>query len=248
MKLLEVSNAASKVDTAWNVTITSVGDETFLWVITDFPVLTIHFRKVKFEAQGKERVGLVHKDKVLVTGHFSCTKHCTVSINQEEYPVLWELEARKEPKNPGAKKHGINRAAQTPLVAAETNMTHTLPFKVLGSCYCKERQIVLERALEFMDHNRLVLADQVCDTQNKQDPNAIAVQIMTDDEFDTVGYIARELTQYVHPCMGTPGFHVSVKNIRFRTNFLRIGFYLTINITKQGIWDDVIVQASKNVR
>jgi hypothetical protein len=63
-----------------------------------------------------------------------------------------------------------------------------------------------------------------------------------------VGYIPQELTCFIHPLLQAGNMEVSVRNIRFRTNYLRVGFYLTINITKTGLWDNAVVAASKNVR
>ena len=94
---------------------------------------------------------------------------------------------------------------------------HTLPFKVLGTCCSKERQDVLEQAYEWMEHNRPVYVDLRHEPENPYDENAIAVYLQNDDIFKHVGYIARELTQYVRPCLNEPGFNAQVKNIRFRT-------------------------------
>ena len=58
----------------------------------------------------------------------------------------------------------------------------------------------------------------------------------TVDAFHKVGYIASELTQYVSPHMNCPSFDVSIKYIKLHTIFMRIGFYLTINISKKGSW------------
>ena len=86
---------------------------------------------------------------------------------------------------------------------------HTLPFKVLGTCCSK--------AYELMEHNRPVYVDLRHEPENPYDENAIAVYLQNDDIFKHVGYIARELTQYVRPCLNEPGFNAQVKNIRFRT-------------------------------
>ena len=71
---------------------------------------------------------------------------------------------------------------------------------------------------------------------------------MSQDDFEKVGYISWELTCFVHPLIQAGDVEVSMKSICFRTNYLRVGFYLAINITKTGLWDDAVVRASKNVR
>ena len=68
--------------------------------------------------------------------------------------------------------------------------------------------------------------------ENIYDSGAIAVYIMSaeSDSYDKVGYIAKEFTCYVHPCLKDPHFRVSVKAICFRTTFLMMGYYLTLTI------------------
>ena len=61
-------------------------------------------------------------------------------------------------------------------------------------------------------------------------------------------YIARELTQYVRPRLNEPGFNAQVKTIRFRTTYMLVGFYLTIQLTKHGLWHTNVIKASKSVR
>ncbi len=67
-----------------------------------------------------------------------------------------------------------------------------------------------------------------------------------DDNYHTVGYIAKELTKYLHPVLST--LKVDLNKIKFCTTFLRIGFYITIDITKNGAWEDEVVWASKYVK
>jgi hypothetical protein len=126
---------------------------------------------------------------------------------------------------------------------------HTLPFKVLGSCYSKERQNTLETACEYMyEYNRPVLAKLVAEPDNIHDSNAIAVYIMYSDYYEKVGYIAREMTQYVHSCLNDPSFRVSVKSIKYRTKFSLLGFYLTLDLTKKGLWYKQVETKSKSIK
>ena len=77
--------------------------------------------------------------------------------------------------------------------------------------------------------------------------NAIGVYLTTDYHYLLVGYIASELTKYVHPFLGTPEPDVSVKRIRFCTIFYKIGFYLTVEITINRAWPEEVVQAGKGL-
>ena len=126
---------------------------------------------------------------------------------------------------------------------------HTLSFKVMGTCFSEERQRVLEEAYELLyKHNRPVFVEIDADPDNENDPQAIAVTLNYghDNNYHTVGYIVKELTKYLHPVLTT--LKVNVNKIKFCTTFLRIGFYITIDITKIGAWEDEVVRASKYVK
>ena len=84
--------------------------------------------------------------------------------------------------------------------------------------------------------------------ENAHDRDAIAVCIMSQDCFEKVGYIPQELTRFLHPLLNTHSLEFSVNNIRFQTVYLCIGYYIIINITKEGLWSDEVVAASKKVR
>jgi hypothetical protein len=48
--------------------------------------------------------------------------------------------------------------------------------------------------------------------------------------------------------MDDPDFDVSIRHIRMRTVFQKIGFYITIDITRRGLWPDEVIKASQKVR
>ena len=66
-------------------------------------------------------------------------------------------------------------------------------------------------------------------------------------DFDKVGYIPKELTRYLHSLLKASKLDVSVKDVRFCTTYLLIGYYITLNISKRGTWDDFVVLASRKV-
>ena len=61
---------------------------------------------------------------------------------------------------------------------------------------------------------------------------------MSSGDYGKVGYIAKELTQHVHPVLSDPSLNDEVKTIRFCAIYRMIGFYLTIEIAKKGISKD----------
>lgn len=244
------------MNSAWIIDITSIENTNIPWTIPDFPVVTITFKKVQYctESQQNE-IGLVNYTDSILPGKYMCTKHCTIKLTpatdnaivSRSYTVLWELKRICQTKTTTvnavahkAKGHTMEQCA--------SNERHTLPFKVLGTCYSKERQLSLEKAFDYMEANRPVFADLVHEPDNTHDPNAIAVYISFEGDYEKVGYLPRELTCFVHPLLQKPELDVQVKKIRFRTSYLRVGFYLTLDITKNGAWDDVVVAASKNAR
>ena len=173
-------------------------------------------------------------------GKYICTSFCNITLDGESYLVLWDL-----------CKDTHMDASVPEDVSGKNDLTdelHTLPFKVLGSCYCVSRQRALEEAYEFLnDFNRPVFVKLEEDPENKHDRNAIGVFLMTRDEYVLAGYIASELTKYLHPLMATKKLAVDVKHVRFCTTYLRMGYYLTIDITKNGMWPEEVVKASKKV-
>ena len=113
----------------------------------------------------------------------------------------------------------------------------------MGTCYSKERQYSLQEAFECLyEHNRPVYAKLQAEPENIHDKSAIAVYLMSLSDYEKVGYIASNLTRYLHPLLKDPSLEVSVKNVRFCTTFLMIGFYVTINITKRGQWEKQVIK------
>lgn len=98
------------------------------------------------------------------------------------------------------------------------------------------------------EYNRPIFAKIEAEPENVHDKHAIAVYVMSSSNFEKVGYIPSELTKYIHPILNDPDLDISIHRIRFCTTFQKIGFYLTINITKKGLWDNAVIKASKNAK
>ena len=66
---------------------------------------------------------------------------------------------------------------------------------------------------------------------------------------ERVGYIARELTKFIHPLLCSDSIiNVSIGEIKFQTLWLRIGFYMSVLITRQGEWERSVVNAARKVK
>ena len=126
---------------------------------------------------------------------------------------------------------------------AEPFVEHTLPFKVLGSAHNLNYQKHLEQAYDVWNSGENMVNVLLCaEKENEYDPNAIAVALKYGGTgYHRVGYIAKELTQYIHPHLNTNNIHVAVKKISFRVDFSIVGFYLTLEITKKGEWNPDVV-------
>ena len=77
---------------------------------------------------------------------------------------------------------------------------------------------------------------------NEKDKNAIAIDINHGSGFFHCGYIASELTQYLHPLIDTDKIvDVSLEHIQFRVSFSRMGYYPKVLITTKGAWEKFVI-------
>jgi hypothetical protein len=226
------------------VDITNIGNTT----------ICLKFTPVIFTVNDKEYNGLVKTEERITVGKMECKAHCTIHDHDKDYEVLWELSKAQQLLQPlkinePLSDHESYSSNSDCSDLEEDDYVHSLPFKVLGSCHSQDRQKALEKANDYIYmYNRPVFAKVQAEPENIHDNNAIAVYIMSEDTYEKVGYIPSELTQYVHPCINSSNFKVIVKSIRFRTTFLMIGFYITITLSKKGLWHKQVIRASKRVK
>ena len=226
--------------------ITSTDKVPFRYVIPSFPVMAVYLIKVKFSLNGKICQGLInakeHPD--LQLGIYNCTSYCDLIIEGNKYVVLWQLNSFKP--FPDVEPIDLHPRPSEP--ASDDEEMHCLPFKVVGTCYSASRQKALETAYDYLHtYNRPVFAKLVAEPENQADKNAIAVYVMTEDDYEKVGYIPKELTMYLHGPLKASELDVSVKDVRFRTTYLLMGFYITLSISKKGAWNSFVVRASLKV-
>ena len=109
------------------------------------------------------------------------------------------------------------------------NIPHTLPFKVMATCFSSKRRDALEKSYEVLyECNRQVFVKLCPEPQNENDTNSISVQINYDEDepYYTVGYIARELTKYMHSIINE--LEVSVKKLGFVQPTCALAFILPL--------------------
>lgn len=237
---------------------------TIQWKIPCFPILTMEFARVHFKQGSEIGDGFIQKAVAadLNQGEYLCTSHCHIEMEGKRYTVLWKL----QPKDRAVQLPFVQQSATDDHISDvydESNeedesdesevahdscisTRHCLPFKVLGTCHSPDRQKAIEESYEHLcEHNRPLFVNLKAEPDNLYDQNAIAVFIMASSEYKKVGYIARELTKFVHPLLSDPSLEVSVNKIRFSTTFLMIGFYLTIDITRKRQWSKLVPKLSK---
>ncbi len=218
----------------------------FTWRIPEFPVISLKFTSASFQKDNQVFNGVVKTSDLpnLCSGKFKCTSHCQIVVNDKIYTVLWKLEKiDEEAEKPERDSHTLMTDDEN------AEKTHCLPFKVMGTCYSSDRQNSLEEAYQYLEeYNRPVFVKLAPEPENAYDKHAIAVYIMSSSNYEKVGYIATELTRYIHPIIKDPDFDVTINKIRFCTTFQKIGFYLTLDITKKGQWDKRVINSSKSVK
>lgn len=124
---------------------------------------------------------------------------------------------------------------------SDDETTHTLAFKCIGAAHEKERQEFLKIASQKSKETKLQVKLRPEPT-NEKDKNAIAIDINHGSGFFHCGYIASELTQYLHPLIDTDKIvDVSLEHIQFRVSFSRMGYYPKVLITRKGAWEKFVI-------
>jgi len=175
--------------------------------------------------------------------------HCNCSEHQTGGTVLRNLEISTLEDN-GVRSEFDNNDTESEEISSDDSyddedddddpdndsITHTLPFKVIGVAHSLTTQNHLEECLEKMtiDHDS-VKVRVTPEPDNEKDRNAISVEVNYSEEWKHVGYIASNLTTYVHNAIQTYKLIAcTIEHIKFRVHFARPGLYMKLLITKQG--------------
>ena len=196
-----------------------------------------------------------------------CGSHCHISISDIDYIVLWQWEIFQELRNDigsdsenssivshisetdlsdtsiGDVNFNANSSGDNSDDKSEHMANHTVPFKVMGVRHNNQNQTHLMKAeARLYTENEHVTAHLVPEPQNEKDSSAISVQINYGDGQHHVGYIPKELTQYIHPLLQANAItNVEIGHIKFCLKWYRIGFYMKLMITRRGRWDPFVV-------
>ena len=131
-------------------------------------------------------------------------------------------------------------------VASGDTRLYTATFKVLGTQHHLQMQNNLEEAyVTYHDAGLPVKACLTSEPDNDKDSSALLVQLDYGKGLKPAGYIAKEMTQFLHPLLTSNApVTVAVKHIKFGTLRSQIGYYMALNVTNQGLWDKVVQAAS----
>ncbi|KXJ18272.1 Exonuclease 1 [Exaiptasia diaphana] len=208
---LEVANLP-KTDCI--VQIVEISDKWLIWTIQGFPVMSLEFNIVKFRFENKQYTGLIKRGHSASIGNVKCNKQCNIEINNERFTVLWE------PRRYIVEvQHPSTSSVSEP--DGKENELHSLPFKVMGTCYDTRRQDALIAARDCMyEHNRYVFAKLEAEPENLYDENAIAV------------YLACPSEQYLKCIIiTTHAGHERTSNDPFRHSLSTAVFPVSLRIT-----------------
>jgi len=232
-----------------DVYVETLEDGLLKWKIPCFPVMEVEFKRAWAIVNGQRQKILISKDSSRLKWpvNVRCTAHCTITIHSKNYFVMWKHQEINDTTSP---EHNDPEQLDSIPINQNSNVTHTLPFKVMGVAYSKEAQDHLEAAYDHLYIAKaIVYAKLFPEPENAHDNKAIAVSIKYEDDWCKVGYIAAELTKYLHKVWYDGlDFEVTVKYIKFRTSYLKVGFYITINITRKGEWEPEVIRAAKKVQ
>lgn len=221
-----------------NACFDKISSDWFSWIPPCFPVLSVEFQHVDAHINGTRQQILISRasESVLCPVDVCCSSYCDIVVGGEKKKVFWKWSK----VNDGSTSiNAIDTSEEEDLEADESDGSydltqHTLPFKVMGVAYSAEQQKHLENAFEISREGN-VNAKIVPETDNAYDKDAISVMLDYGHEWSKIGYIAKELTQFLHPLLKQDLItNVSLKHINFRTSYLKVGFYATIQITRKG--------------
>ena len=121
-------------------------------------------------------------------------------------------------------------------------------FKVLGTRFQSSMENNLEEAHNYwVTSHDSVTARLQPEPENEKDKDAILVQLDYGSGFNSVGYIAKEVTKYLHPLIKKNTLiSVDVKHISFSFMFGLSGHYMALSISKKGKWSKEVIRHSKS--
>ena len=217
--------------------------------------MSVEFLYVDAEIDGNLEQVLISRSSLQVKClvDISCSSYCNIVVGGKKHQVFWTWARPSDTSEIDINSSDdsgdeLDSSSEIDNENGE-DVLHTVLFKVLGSAYSVEHQKCLEDAHKLLYEKKVdVHANLVPESNHTYDKNTIAVMLGFGNEWNKVGYIPTELTRFLHPLLNHNKItNVSLKHIKFRTTYQKVGFYATIEITRRGAWEQSVVKASKRV-
>ncbi|XP_019636808.1 PREDICTED: exonuclease 1-like isoform X2 [Branchiostoma belcheri] len=241
-------------------TVLSIGED-LKWTPPSFPVMTIDFitgtlssehsqthTQCLFEASDRRVLLYTPPFDIIIQ------RSCTITAQNTSYLVVWEWGFHEPPINFEAHRNDTESEDESDMFELDSDSEdddrdHVLPFEVMGVAHSRRRQEVLEWAHdEMVERNSTPQVELIPERINPLDEIAIAVCINTARGPETVGYIAKEMTQYVHPIINTNRLTCArIGRIAFRTTYENYGWFMKLLITRKGTWDRAVIRQSRHI-
>ena len=212
------------------------------------PVLVIDRTKGKVSCGGHVKEVLFQSSDLrllLLSKPFEITASSpyVITIDNTQYTVIWEWDcfdynseqSTYSANSSSGDENLVDNVCQWDTADKEEEeeedfIVHILPFKVMDVVYKTERQNHLKAAcMKMKDDPKFVKTMIEPDPNNDFDANVIRVLIDYGTGFKHVGFIAEELTKYVHYVLNSRRLqHAAVYQIKFHTQWVKLGYYMTL--------------------
>ena len=132
-------------------------------------------------------------------------------------------------------------SASTVAIDVQSQVTHTITFKCMGSAKEDRYQESLKQISELRNNEVEVLCRIKPEPNNPYDSKAIAFECKIDGSWKVIGYIVREVLNEVHQALVAKKIvEVYIDWVKFKV-WRSMGWYAGINITRVGQWSKTIV-------
>jgi len=228
------------------------------WVVPCFHVVTLKFTKAEIEIEGNMQMVLLNGENArsklrTLPCDIVCTSLCQIEFQNNPTLVIWEYDLwilpglasseseellSSEAYTTSCRCSSDEENEVTSNEEGEEDQEHTLPFKVMGVGHTADRQRHLKEAYNLHQNNTTPLSDFKVklepEPDNAYDEHAISVYIDHGSVMKLVGYIAHELTKYIHPLLEKGAIkQLRIGSIRYRATYSIAEFYMRLDITRK---------------
>ena len=168
--------------------------------------MSVEFLYVDAEIDGNLKQVLISRNSLQVKCpvDISCSSYCNIVVGGKKHQVFWTWARPSDTSEIDINSSDdsgdeLDSSSEIDNENSE-DVLHTVLFKVLGSAYSVEHQKCLEDAHKLLYEKKVdVNANLVPESNHTYDKNTIAVMLGFGNEWNKVGYIPTELTQFLHP-------------------------------------------------